>query len=150
MFSIKLSKAKLGFSAAHFLVTHEKCSRLHGHNYKVGVAVRGEQDDSGMVIDFNPLTKEAEKICREMDQRVIIPGKSTKVTTTKRQGEVEIILPDRRYLLPEEDVVILPIRASTAEALAEYIHLQLSKVIEGLVYVEVEESPGSVARYQPG
>jgi 6-pyruvoyltetrahydropterin/6-carboxytetrahydropterin synthase len=146
---IELSKARLGFSAAHFLVTHVKCGHIHGHNYKVRIGVQGEKDESGMVIDFGSLTREAIGICREIDGRTMIPGTSSEVAIADGEGEIEIELPDRRYVLPREDVVVLPIEACTAESLAGYFFDRLSPKVEGLAYVEVEESPGSVARYQP-
>jgi len=45
------------FSAAHQLRGYQgKCERLHGHNWRVRVAVRsGKLDDAGMVIDFHDL-----------------------------------------------------------------------------------------------
>lgn len=52
------------FEAAHHLPGHRgKCARLHGHSYRVEVAVRGpikevpDQSDSGMVIDFEDLSQ---------------------------------------------------------------------------------------------
>jgi len=149
LYSIELSKARLGFSAAHFLVTHVKCGRIHGHNYKIRIGVRGEKDESGMVIDFGSLTAEATEICREIDGRMMIPGGSRDLKLSRGSGEVEVELPDRKYVFPEEDVVILPIEACTAEVLAGYIFDRLASKIDGLSYVEVEESPGSVARYHP-
>jgi len=113
------------------------------------VGVRGEKDDSGMLLDFGFLTAEVSSICGEIDGRMMVPGRSGDVTVNSRDGEVEVKLPDRRYVFPEEDLVILPIEACTAEALAGYIFGRLSDNVEGLGYVEVEESPGSVARYQP-
>jgi 6-pyruvoyltetrahydropterin/6-carboxytetrahydropterin synthase len=50
------------FEAAHVLPHHPgKCSRLHGHSYRLEVAVDGPvQDDgpaSGMVVDFDEIDK---------------------------------------------------------------------------------------------
>jgi len=52
------------FEAAHHLPGHTgKCARLHGHSYQLEVAVRGpikdtpNQSDSGMVIDFEDISK---------------------------------------------------------------------------------------------
>jgi len=150
MFSIRVAKSRLGFSAAHFLVSHEKCGRLHGHNYRVRVAVRGEPNADGMVIDFGALMKEALKVCKEIDQKVILAADSPDIRLVQSGGETRVRLPDREYVLPASDVVVLPIRASTAEEIAEYFCRRISENMKGVEWVEVEESPGSAARYLPG
>ncbi|MBV9103978.1 MAG: 6-carboxytetrahydropterin synthase QueD [Candidatus Eremiobacteraeota bacterium] len=60
------------FEAAHVLPNHPgKCSRLHGHSYRLDVAVDGPLHDSGpsagMVIDFDAI---AEIVQREIIERV--------------------------------------------------------------------------------
>ena len=47
------------FSAAHFLSRyHGKCEKLHGHNYKVRLWVKGsELNEGGMLADFSLLKK---------------------------------------------------------------------------------------------
>ena len=42
------------FSAAHCIRDHPgKCSRLHGHNYRVAVVLAGDRlDDNDMLLDF--------------------------------------------------------------------------------------------------
>lgn len=52
------------FEAAHQLPGHRgKCARLHGHSYRLEVAVRGPikdapgQSDHGMVMDFEDLSR---------------------------------------------------------------------------------------------
>lgn len=46
------------FASAHFLTKyHGKCERLHGHNYKLAVTVKGDIADNGMVVDFVLLKK---------------------------------------------------------------------------------------------
>jgi 6-pyruvoyltetrahydropterin/6-carboxytetrahydropterin synthase len=57
MFEIVVEKS---FSAAHFLPAfHGKCQRLHGHNYRVRVYLRGDTlDGNGMLADFGAV-KEA-------------------------------------------------------------------------------------------
>ncbi len=149
MFSIRVAKSRLGFSAAHFLVSHEKCGRLHGHNYRVRVAARGEPNESGMVIDFGVLMEEALKVCREIDQKVILAADSPDIQVLRAGDETRVLLPGREYVLPSSDVVALPIRASTAEMIAEYFCRRISEKVSGVKWVEVEESPGSAARYVP-
>jgi 6-pyruvoyltetrahydropterin/6-carboxytetrahydropterin synthase len=63
MYSAILTKT-FRFEAAHHLPSHHgKCARLHGHSYKLEVAIRGpikntpDRSDSGMVMDFEDLSR---------------------------------------------------------------------------------------------
>lgn len=50
------------FDSAHSLINYDgACANLHGHTYKLEVTVRGEKDESGMVIDFSDLKKIVKK-----------------------------------------------------------------------------------------
>jgi 6-pyruvoyltetrahydropterin/6-carboxytetrahydropterin synthase len=57
------------FEAAHNLRNYQgKCNRLHGHNWKVEVTVRGNKlDNIGMVIDFTVLKAEVKNIIDRLD-----------------------------------------------------------------------------------
>ena len=56
------------FPAAHRLPDYPgACARLHGHNYRVRLTVRGnELNEQGMLIDFGEL----KRICRETVSRL--------------------------------------------------------------------------------
>ncbi|HZD59850.1 MAG TPA: 6-carboxytetrahydropterin synthase [Anaerolineae bacterium] len=153
-YSIHVEKDYLKFSAAHFLVFGEKCERLHGHNYAVSVDLEGELDDIGYIFDFIMLKEFAENHCNELDHKTIIPSKNKHLQVTESNGNVEVSFRDKKFIFPESDVVILPIKNCTAELLAYY----LSKKIRGdlkdmgadnisLIKVGVEESPGQIAYY---
>ncbi len=62
-------KTLLDFAAAHRLHGYDgDCAKLHGHNWKVEVMVRGEQlDDVGMVIDFKEIKRHAKAVVAELD-----------------------------------------------------------------------------------
>ena len=47
------------FAAAHYLPNYEgKCSKLHGHTWRLDVEVEGEVDkETGMVLDFAELKR---------------------------------------------------------------------------------------------
>ena len=64
---------QLDFSAAHHLRDYPgKCSRLHGHNYRVEVTVAAtELDESGMVIDFSQLKDLCAEITAELDHTLL-------------------------------------------------------------------------------
>jgi len=47
---------KFSFEAAHNLVNYAgKCENVHGHSYKLIVKLKGEQTESGMIIDFEDI-----------------------------------------------------------------------------------------------
>jgi 6-pyruvoyltetrahydropterin/6-carboxytetrahydropterin synthase len=59
------------FSAAHALRGYKgKCERLHGHNWKVEVYVRGARlDDIGMLVDFRELKAATRRVMHHLDHR---------------------------------------------------------------------------------
>jgi 6-pyruvoyltetrahydropterin/6-carboxytetrahydropterin synthase len=65
MFEITVESS---FSAAHRLRGYEgACERLHGHNYRVALSVRGEPGASGMVADFKVLKAALERVVGRLD-----------------------------------------------------------------------------------
>jgi len=60
-----------GFSGAHSLRHYKgKCEELHGHNWKVELAVRkGELDNLGMVIDFKDLKENLNGVMSKLDHK---------------------------------------------------------------------------------
>lgn len=59
------------FSSAHALRGyHGKCENPHGHNYKVRVALRGDNlDNCGMLVDFKMLSSMLNRIIDELDHQ---------------------------------------------------------------------------------
>jgi len=64
---------QLEFSAAHHLRDYPgKCSRLHGHNYRVEVTVAGQQlNRHGMIIDFGQLKQICQQVIDELDHSLL-------------------------------------------------------------------------------
>lgn len=64
---------RTSFAAAHNLINYQgDCENLHGHNWKVDVAVTAlELDKSGLGIDFKVLKREAGEIINELDHKYI-------------------------------------------------------------------------------
>jgi 6-pyruvoyltetrahydropterin/6-carboxytetrahydropterin synthase len=67
------AKAIEGFSAAHRLRGYQgDCERLHGHNYRVEVAVESPQlDDAGIVMDFRDLKQILKKVLAGLDHQYL-------------------------------------------------------------------------------
>ena len=114
------------FSASHQLRgCNGKCERLHGHNFRVRVAVASpDLDETGMVMDFH-----------ELDELL-----------------VSAIAPfDHRHL---NDVAEFSLHNPSAEHLARAIGETISTSLAGksiwLVYCDVFENDRSKARFYPG
>jgi 6-pyruvoyltetrahydropterin/6-carboxytetrahydropterin synthase len=61
------------FSAAHRLRGYDgKCERLHGHNYRVGLALCcSELDSLGMAVDFSEVRRIARDVVGRFDHRCL-------------------------------------------------------------------------------
>lgn len=53
---------------AHFLPGHPKCGTLHGHTYKIEIAIEGETRN-GMVVDFADLKLSVRDVLAQYDHR---------------------------------------------------------------------------------
>lgn len=64
---------RTSFAAAHNLINYQgDCENLHGHNWKVDVAVIArELDKAGLGIDFKVLKREAGEIINELDHKYL-------------------------------------------------------------------------------
>ena len=135
MYSVRLDKEHHVFSAAHFITFGTAggtiCERLHGHNYRVAVAVEGPLDENQYVIDFIALRDELKAITDELDHRMLLPTAHPLIRVTAGDREVEVVFtPDgRRWVFPAGDCAILPVANTTAELLAQFIGQRLAAAI---------------------
>src|SRR5258708_36500937 len=146
---LEVSKASMGFVAAHFSVVGERSETLHGHNYRVGLRVRGEVRADGTVVDFAALKAAVRAECDALDHRMLLPGRSPRVRVEERgDGHVEVREGARRFVFPLGDVRILPAPNTTCECLAahllEPVRARLGELPVRLE-ITVEESPGQAA-----
>jgi 6-pyruvoyltetrahydropterin/6-carboxytetrahydropterin synthase len=70
MFELKI---RTHFAAAHQLkMVAQKCENLHGHNWRVEVAVTGRQlDQAGVLIDFGILKGHVKEIIQTLDHKFL-------------------------------------------------------------------------------
>ena len=120
------ARVEAEFSAAHFLSHyHGKCERLHGHNYRVRLWVRGEDlDEGGMLADFSVLKKALNEALEILDHSNL--------------NDMEVFKND-----------------PSAERIAKYIFDRVKETLpelgvpDSLLYaVDVFENPRSMARYR--
>jgi 6-pyruvoyltetrahydropterin/6-carboxytetrahydropterin synthase len=124
--SISIEKDYLKFSAAHFLIFPDgTAERLHGHNYRVSVEVHTGLDAHGLVVNFKEIKPMVRRICDELDEHLLIPGRHPVLRATVVDGQMEIRYQQRRYLVPAEEVIVLPIGNTSAENLATWFAREL-------------------------
>lgn len=147
-YELKIAHHSLKFSSAHFLVTHEKCGCLHGHNYSVSVLIAGPIKEQAMVIDFLQIKKLIRDECTILDHKILVPNRSPFLEIMTTEKSVELKSHIKRYVFPIEDCVLLDIEAVTSELLASYFWRHLTPKLEDARFsVLIEETPGAVAKY---
>lgn len=125
-------QAKLGFSACHFIPNHPKCGCLHGHTYAVSVRVVGEQIDD-FVMDFEDLRRCVAEICRPLDHKLLLASLDSDIRISRLKNEdIQVIVGERakRYIFPNEDIVVLPINSVSAEDLCSYLLNELCNKLD--------------------
>jgi 6-pyruvoyltetrahydropterin/6-carboxytetrahydropterin synthase len=154
-YQVRIEKDYTVFCAGHFITYdgHE-CEPLHGHNYRVAVALEGPLDENAYVFDFTRLKRALKTVVDRLDHRMLLPTRSALIRVTPSAAEVEAAYRHKRYVFPLGDVVLLPISNTTAEMLAWWIVQELRRTIDALppgataIQVEVDESFGQRAIYR--
>ena len=157
-FRVQVSKDYLVFASAHFITFRgHQCESLHGHNYRVGVAVEGTVDAECLfVLDFSVLKQITRRLVDEIDHKVLLPAHNPKLAYPRGGRPAGRGLLRRADLrLPQADCALLPIQNSTAEMLAQYLGIQVRDELSRggythltLLELEVEENYGQSATYR--
>ena len=76
-FRVQVSKDYLVFASAHFITFKgHQCESLHGHNYRVGVAVEGAVDSECLfVLDFSVLKQITRQLVDAMGGRISVDSR---------------------------------------------------------------------------
>lgn len=115
-------RSGIRFDAAHVIPHHPKCGRLHGHTYALHAEVTGDVDPAtGFVMDFGTVKDVLRDVADRLDHHVLVQAKSPHFQVHRTGPQVRFEIGLKHYVLPEEDALLLPIEATTAEALAEYV-----------------------------
>jgi 6-pyruvoyltetrahydropterin/6-carboxytetrahydropterin synthase len=88
----------------------------------------------------------------EMDHKVLLPAASKIVKIENKDGSIEVTSCDKRYVFPEEDVLMLDIQTTTAEEMARMMaekiigDIDFPKTVKS-VAVGLDEERGQTAWY---
>jgi len=150
VFSVRIAGENLIYSAAHFIVLPDGvCEPLHGHNYRAAVEISDPLDASGCVVDFLALLQVMKSILAGLDHAVLLPTRHPTIRVSTRGEEVEVRFEARRWVFPQSECRLLPLAATTAELMADFLARRLLEALAARgfaqparVRVELEESPG--------
>jgi 6-pyruvoyltetrahydropterin/6-carboxytetrahydropterin synthase len=157
-FRVQVSKDYLVFASAHFITFKgHQCESLHGHNYRVGVAVEGTVDSECLfVLDFSILKQITRRLVDAIDHKVLLPTLNPKLSFREEDERISVdYFGQPTYVFPRRDCALIPIPNSTAEMLAQYLGSQVRDELVTRGYsnltsleLEVEENYGQSATYR--
>lgn len=153
-FTVVLAKEDFKFSSGHFtLFGPDEAELMHGHNYRVQVELEGRTlDDEEILVDFYDTKREIRSLCEHLDTRTLVPEKSSHLQLSEADGHIEVRFKARRYVLPADDVLILPLANTTVEGLARYLWQQLTARLDlshlDRFGVSVGETDGQICWYR--
>lgn len=125
-FTIRVEKEHLKFSAAHFLIFDDgTAERLHGHNYRVAVELEAASLEHGVLVDFRVVKDLLAAILAPLDERFLVPGRHPVLTWRCDGDEITVRYGRRRYVVPADEVAVLPLANTSSECLAEHIATEL-------------------------
>jgi len=119
-------------------------NRLHGHSYNLAVKLKQKPEaTSKLIFPFEELIATVRRICEELNNKVLLATGGGNVYK-KDSTSIEYISADKkRYVLPTDDVTLIPVEEVTIEALASWLgerivaELRMHRDIENLTGVEI-------------
>lgn len=151
---IELSKERFKFSASHFTIFDSKeAEALHGHNYRLMVAIETKKlsTDTGIAFSFRQVKNCIEKLCSELDEKILLPKDSPYVQITEDKKQIEVRFHDRFYSFPITDCHLLPLINISSEELSRYCGEYLENHLD-IVFLSlkttIQETSGQQVSYQ--
>ncbi len=154
-YRIHIQRDRYKFSCAHMTVfPGGRKERMHGHNYYVSLTIELASIDFERIVDFGPLKEALAGLCSEWKEHVLLATKNPYYECVRDSAEeIEFLLCDKRYVLPREDVLLLPIDNLAVEPLSKLACERLCTSMKDTLdpktvlamEVTVEENPGQGA-----
>jgi 6-pyruvoyltetrahydropterin/6-carboxytetrahydropterin synthase len=155
---ILIARDSYKISCAHMTVFPDGTKeRLHGHNYQVQASLELSDISFANMIPFALIKAALEEICLGFRERVLLADRNPHFEIVSRAGsELEFHLCGQRYVLPHDDILLLPIDNVAVEPLAAHIaNLLITRLaatsgptVITSIEISVLESPGQGASCQ--
>lgn len=151
-----VAKDEHKFSCAHMTLFPDGTKeRMHGHNYRLAAAVEFAPGEEAF-LDFARVKAVLSALCLELREHLLMPDAAPEIEVLRRDEEsTEMLVCGKRYVLPSEEILWLPMNNVMVETLAEYLwgriegELRADLAAAGveLLEVTVTEAPGQGASY---
>lgn len=155
---IFVSKDVLKFSSAHMTVFPDGTKeRLHGHNFQVMLEFELQTIRLASLLDFGVVKQTLAQVCQALDQRLLLGTRCPSFELIRQaDGEVEFKLCGKRYVVPADEVELLPLENVVVETLAEEMAFRLvdrlgthlKQDVVAAMIVTVSESAGQGGSYR--
>jgi len=152
---IHIRKESIKFSAAHMTVFPDGTKEaLHGHNYQVELTLELKDSSFKKMVSFSRFKEILKGLTGSWDEKVLIAEHNPFFKEISRsKKEIEFTSCKKRYVLPMDEVELLPIENISSETLAEHFLSLFVKEFGGkdlrkfvsMIRIRVEESPGQGA-----
>jgi 6-pyruvoyltetrahydropterin/6-carboxytetrahydropterin synthase len=150
---IHIKKDALKFSAAHMTVFPDGTKEsLHGHNYRVELKVEVAGTGLKEMVPFSEIKRETKKLCDQWDEKLLLAEKCPFFKVLSKSNELSFELCKKKYLIPTDETLLLPLENITSEGLAQVFHEILSSKInkKGIksLRVRIDEMTGQGGSYE--
>ena len=126
--TLELDAEEMNFAAAHFtLFSATTRERLHGHNYRLFVAITTVIQDNGLAFDYAIYKEKLINLCQALNSYLLLPQFSPHLKIEENDANYQVTFNGEEMTFLKCDTVILPIRNVTIEELAHYFAAEIIK-----------------------
>lgn len=127
------------FNAAHMTVFHDGTKEaMHGHNFQVAVAIDLTDVSFAKFLDFGVVKDALAAQCGSWNERLILAERCPfYVETSRAAGSLDFTLCGKRYVVPIDEVVFLPVENIVCETLAVELGKGLLARLDGKLPADV-------------
>jgi len=102
-------------------------NRLHGHTYEIAVSLKGKAGaGQRFTFPFEQLIAIVKGLCAELNNKVILASGGANVYKEDSRSIEYMSADNKRYVLPLDDVKLLPVEEVTIEALSSWVGEQIA------------------------
>src|ERR1700722_3307154 len=125
--TIELTKENLEFAAGHFTIfSAQTRERLHGHNFRVAARIAARiEPDLEMAFDYGVYKEILGSLCKQLDSYFLLPAESPYLKIEEEGDYYFAYFHEDKIPFLKKDVLILPLKNITVEALARWFVKQL-------------------------